>query len=37
MKYAAPEVLTGRKYNTKADIHSLGVILDELFNIEDFR
>lgn len=32
MKYMAPEVLT-RKYDTKADIFSLGVIIQELFNI----
>jgi alpha-tubulin suppressor-like RCC1 family protein/tRNA A-37 threonylcarbamoyl transferase component Bud32 len=30
-KYMAPEVLT-RKYDTKADIYSLGVITQELFN-----
>lgn len=31
LKYMAPEVLT-RKYDTKADIYSLGVITQELFN-----
>jgi alpha-tubulin suppressor-like RCC1 family protein len=35
-KYMAPEVLTSRKYNTKADIYSLGVIIPELFNIKEF-
>jgi serine/threonine protein kinase len=29
--YIAPEVLDGRKYNTKADMYSLGVIVDKLF------
>ncbi len=33
MKYMAPEVLT-RKYNTKVDIFSLGVIIQELFNVD---
>jgi serine/threonine protein kinase len=33
MKYMAPEVLT-RKYDTKADIFSLGVIIQELFNVD---
>jgi alpha-tubulin suppressor-like RCC1 family protein len=33
MKYMAPEVLT-RKYDTKVDIFSLGVIIQELFNID---
>jgi serine/threonine protein kinase len=31
LKYMAPEVLTTRKYDTKADIFSLGVISLELF------
>jgi serine/threonine protein kinase len=35
-KYMAPEVLTSRKYNTKADFYSLGVIIPELFNIKEF-
>jgi serine/threonine protein kinase len=29
--YTAPEVKT-RKYDTKADIYSLGVIIEEMFN-----
>jgi serine/threonine protein kinase len=33
-KYTAPEVLNSRNYNTKADIYSLGVILQELFKID---
>jgi serine/threonine protein kinase len=33
-KYMAPEVFCGGKYNTKADIYSLGVILGNLFNID---
>jgi serine/threonine protein kinase len=33
-KYTAPEVLNSRSYNTKADIYSLGVILQELFKID---
>jgi serine/threonine protein kinase len=34
IRYAAPEVMNSTKYDTKADIHSLGVILQELFNID---
>jgi serine/threonine protein kinase len=30
----APEVLTSRKYNTKADVYSLGAIIPELFNFK---
>ncbi len=29
LKYMAPEVIYGRKYDTKADIFSLGVIFEE--------
>jgi hypothetical protein len=33
-RYAAPEVMKGNKYGVEADIYSLGVILQELFNID---
>jgi serine/threonine protein kinase len=33
IKYAAREVIDSSEYDTKADIYSLGVILQELFNI----
>ncbi len=32
-RYADPEVANGRKYNTKADIYSLGRVLQNLFDI----
>jgi serine/threonine protein kinase len=34
IRYAAPEVLDGRKYDFKADIYSLGRILQNLFHID---
>jgi alpha-tubulin suppressor-like RCC1 family protein/tRNA A-37 threonylcarbamoyl transferase component Bud32 len=34
IKYMAPEVTRTRKYDTKADIYSLGVIVQDLFNID---
>jgi serine/threonine protein kinase len=33
-KYTAPEVIYNKKYNTKADIYSLGVIFKNLFDLE---
>jgi len=33
-KYMAPEVQRGRSYDTKADIYSLGVITQEVFDID---
>jgi serine/threonine protein kinase len=34
IKYSAPEVMRTRNYDMKADIYSLGVILQETFNID---
>jgi serine/threonine protein kinase len=34
VKFAAPEVLDGSRYDTKADIYSVGVILRQLFDID---
>jgi alpha-tubulin suppressor-like RCC1 family protein len=34
VKFAAPEVLAGNKYDTKADIYSLGIIFQRLFDID---
>jgi alpha-tubulin suppressor-like RCC1 family protein len=34
-KYMAPEVFISRKYDLKADIYSLGKIVEELFFLED--
>jgi serine/threonine protein kinase len=33
-KYTAPEVISGKKYDIKADIFSLGVIFENLFDLE---
>ncbi len=33
-EYIAPEVMSRRNYDLKIDIYSLGVILQELFNID---
>jgi tRNA A-37 threonylcarbamoyl transferase component Bud32 len=33
-RYEAPEVYNGTKYDTKADIYSLGIILEELFELD---
>jgi alpha-tubulin suppressor-like RCC1 family protein len=32
--FTAPEVMTSKHYNTKADVYSLGVIVQELFGID---
>ncbi len=37
LKYMAPEVLRTRKYDTKADIYSLGVTMAELFNFNIYK
>jgi serine/threonine protein kinase len=34
LRYMAPETLSGRKYDTRADIYSLGVIAGQLFNFD---
>jgi hypothetical protein len=33
-KYMAPEVITNKKYDMKADIYSLGIIFEKLFALE---
>jgi serine/threonine protein kinase len=33
-KYMAIEIKEGKKYNTKSDVYSLGVIVQELFNFD---
>jgi serine/threonine protein kinase len=35
IEYVAPEILDGRKYDTKADVYSLGIILRQLFDIQE--
>jgi hypothetical protein len=37
IKYMAPEVRNSSKYDTKADIYSLGVVLQELFDLQTER
>ena len=34
IRYMAPEVMTTRYYDTKADIYSIGVMVQELFNFD---
>jgi serine/threonine protein kinase len=34
IRYAAPEVMGSRKYDTKADIYSLRVIIQEVFKFD---
>jgi serine/threonine protein kinase len=34
LRYMAQEVLRSRKYDTKADIYSLGVIVQEIFHLD---
>ncbi len=34
-KYMAPETKQTKKYDTKADIYSLGVIIEEMFNFNE--
>ncbi|XP_054168974.1 putative mitogen-activated protein kinase kinase kinase 7-like [Oppia nitens] len=32
--FMAPEVISGRKYNTKADVYSIGATIEKLFDID---
>jgi fused-like protein len=34
IEYIAPEAMDGRKYDTKADIYSLGILLTEIFDFD---
>jgi hypothetical protein len=34
IRYAAPEVLNGNRYDTKANVYSLGIILQNLFQLD---
>jgi alpha-tubulin suppressor-like RCC1 family protein len=36
-RYMAPEIMHSRNYDTKADIYSLGIILQQLFFIDMYR
>ncbi|CAG2172645.1 unnamed protein product [Oppiella nova] len=36
-KYVSPEIRRGRKYTSKADMYSMGVICEEIFQIESLR
>jgi serine/threonine protein kinase len=34
-EYMAPETISSKRYNTKADIYSLGIIIGEMFGFEN--
>jgi serine/threonine protein kinase len=36
LQYMAPEVMRTRKYDTKADIYSLGIIVEKLFDTKSY-